>query len=815
MYCVKCGQFLAGNAKFCSNCGTKVEDMPVENDSIKVMAPGEDMKWDLRVFPSNQKDKVEDTTFDWGTDDLYAHSRYKKEVVTGVEDENEGFKSGGFKFKEDDSLNSMFSDVSKMFNRKGDEPSKDKEEVENQWKSPLDDFVGFEVATPVKSIEVDPDFVDRHESLNLSNDYLEERKEEIAEGFLTPKAVEEEELIKSAPLEDEVDEISEPVMAPSTEPARDTKIMDVEQSVSRNTMTYEKYTVPPIEEIKEVAKEEARAEMAEAVTEDFVEIEEIKKPEVKEVKKPKGFLGKIKNFFIGGDEEEEYEEDVEDEPVSGDDIKNAIFPDSSQPEIDIEDIKTQAEGINARASTLEPSNPNIETNPIGQGDELVGTINPDEEKIDKFYTFSKKNEEFQKLLDQEYERIERKIDPNGMEDDVEGFMDVHKGPMMDATSQIEEMARAREAVFSGNNVYLEGDEVVPQRAKKKRGYVFGSSEDEDGESSEEGPTLNSKEKIPVVIEQFTLDLDEEMKVVEKAKTEDTPDDIPEDIPEGKEKQASSIVYEPTKDGELKITSTLDDIEPNKVDLGVPAKEEIDIDDVELIVKPSKLRGVIIFLVVVALIIAVLIGIRVTTPTALISKGMDKISNKVFELVGADQYTEQSKKDNQRDYLVEDKTTLILLHIDDNYKDNLDEIKNAETAKYDPKEKYEFKNLKKAKDIQKNLWYEDSKGVTHYYDEEMVGAIISAVSQRDEYLKNGDKTLFTMVKEGGPFEKELLKLKKIKKKLDVTTLAIGDIKVEGDHYYVWTKEKIGNKYRGNIYQLSVKDDEIIVNDRKDN
>ena len=74
------------------------------------------------------------------------------------------------------------------------------------------------------------------------------------------------------------------------------------------------------------------------------------------------------------------------------------------------------------------------------------------EKIDKFYTFNKKNEEFQKLLDQEYERFKKSREQEPVEDygadlyklgDENFFEDFSN----EGASQALEMARARQTFF--------------------------------------------------------------------------------------------------------------------------------------------------------------------------------------------------------------------------------------------------------------------------------------------------------------------------------------------------------------------------------
>ena len=70
-------------------------------------------------------------------------------------------------------------------------------------------------------------------------------------------------------------------------------------------------------------------------------------------------------------------------------------------------------------------------------------------RIDKFYTFNKKNEEFQELLDKEYEKFKR--GELLSEEGSETGKGVHGGeedwPEFNPAEHIEEMARAREAFF--------------------------------------------------------------------------------------------------------------------------------------------------------------------------------------------------------------------------------------------------------------------------------------------------------------------------------------------------------------------------------
>lgn len=80
MYCKNCGKPLEEGDKFCSGCGTKVEETasdqskPVSedlkeaaNEKPKKKFHIEEFNWDLDGYPTNQKKKTEDIDFDWAS----------------------------------------------------------------------------------------------------------------------------------------------------------------------------------------------------------------------------------------------------------------------------------------------------------------------------------------------------------------------------------------------------------------------------------------------------------------------------------------------------------------------------------------------------------------------------------------------------------------------------------------------------------------------------------------------------------------------------------------------------------------------------
>ena len=105
---------------------------------------------------------------------------------------------------------------------------------------------------------------------------------------------------------------------------------------------------------------------------------------------------------------------AEEKEITGEELEKELFADMEEP-------MTEAQKMRARQT----------------------------EKIDKFYTFNKKNEEFQKLLDQEYERFKQSREEDDFAEDLyklgdENFFEDYS---REGHSQAEEMARARQTLF--------------------------------------------------------------------------------------------------------------------------------------------------------------------------------------------------------------------------------------------------------------------------------------------------------------------------------------------------------------------------------
>lgn len=316
-------------------------------------------------------------------------------------------------------------------------------------------------------------------------------------------------------------------------------------------------------------------------------------------------------------------------------------------------------------------------------EEVVDTLENskiDEEKkrIDKFYTFNRKKEEFQQLLDKEYERIEKNVESGGLEKDVEGFIDVEIGREVEGTSQLEEMVKAREIFFdTPQEIEEEAKEDVEEISEEDiENYHLDDETSSDVKEEVQEENLSVDEQDEIKEEDITLDSVEEAKKEAVLKEIDKADEIqkPEFL-EDKKNEFVQVPYDDVKEDsnseeklpedanlegmKLDIGENGDSsrviIEPKKnTQLDVEEKEKIEEEFFKETEEKQKSRGaklVIRILIAIVILIAGLFTIRVAMPTSYIAQYIDEISNKVVSVFKSDSQkneTQQTKEVKKED-----------------------------------------------------------------------------------------------------------------------------------------------------------------------
>lgn len=217
-----------------------------------------------------------------------------------------------------------------------------------------------------------------------------------------------------------------------------------------------------------IAEEEAKAEADRLLEENRKKLQQDKNN-----KKQGERIGLFSSFLEKEKNNEELEKDVKiEEPIG-------FVKDSKV----VNDIK----GNEGRKSLFEEILPDV------QRTLQTADVASEKRQIDKFYTFNKNKEEFQKLLDREYDRVERKCDNIGLESDIENIMDVSRGNEVEATTQLEEMIQARNTFFDLEVESVPVENVIPEI---KEDVKSTEELDLDNETAAE---INTDDNVEVVV----------------------------------------------------------------------------------------------------------------------------------------------------------------------------------------------------------------------------------------------------------------------------------------------------------------------------
>lgn len=515
-------------------------------------------------------------------------------------------------------------------------------------------------------------------------------------------------------------------------------------------------------------------------------------------------------------------------------------------------------------------------------------INPRTTKLkndkEKFYTFNKNKEEFQKLLEQEYKRLEGNDGQSkGFEEDIESFMDIHRGKNVEATSQIEEMNKARnvfinrpsyegisvyeEDDFKDGNVQFDMDDLDKMAEAEGLEKIEGAQVIGNLDSSEQAAKENedmleeSNEKLNENFDRADDEVASEDNVVEQDEVEpvvvvfepQNEESLVETFIENEQAKGKALEEEPLKEENAakkskrekkhdKKAENVQDAKPESIDNSEKDKSVYDHGGVgKMIIDPSMnseteklaseffdeeeehqrkggIKSVLLGIlgVICVLIIAVL-GIMIILPDSPVAKVMTDMGKKVVVTVTDIFGGDENKVENKvavRESAMEDKTKLIQAEVDRNYKNNIEEIVYDSQLGYMSDVKYNLEDLKDVKDIQTILWYKDENGKPHYYDQEIVGTIIEFISMRSAWVNKDDKSIFSILNTGTKEYNKVESLEKNDKEKLVELLSIGDIKVAGNAYYIWTAETIDGVITERVYEIKEQNQKLYVNDHCD-
>ena len=392
-----------------------------------------------------------------------------------------------------------------------------------------------------------------------------------------------------------------------------------------------------------------------------------------------------------------------------------------------------------------------------------------EEQIDKFYTFSQKNEEFQRLLDREYERLkgnigaESKPKAEPKSNIEENHISIAAEPIPVALvseqkeAKTEDTAPSKEETFAEKTAEINGENPVPPAPTLQIPIGLTMSNPEKGEKSED--KLETKEEVI---------LQEENLKEENLQEEDSKEESEEELGE---KPEPSIFEELEKADIFSGKDIFTGLpkEPEAEPTEQEIKEELDKvlpwdDDVcvgEFKVDEKKSSPVAVFFGIVAAVLvieAALVGIKYFLPESNAAKFINEnlgvavnwVDNINKEKTTQDQEEQKEVKEEVQAPEVSslpnpDKNALIEANIA--YNENIVQLTADDTLVFDENKDYGDELINNSKPIENNIWYTDENGNAVFYDNEVVKTIIQFDSSWIDYVNGENDATLGLLKEG--------------------------------------------------------------------
>lgn len=122
--------------------------------------------------------------------------------------------------------------------------------------------------------------------------------------------------------------------------------------------------------------------------------------------------------------------------------------------------------------------------------------------------------------------------------------------------------------------------------------------------------------------------------------------------------------------------------------------------------------------------------------------------------------------------------------------NIDKVEANNSLAWEKGRKYPLSSIDDSIPLENNHWYTDEKGQHVYYDREILASLIRFDSQWQDYVNGGSKQVVDLTKQGSKARKNVETFSKIGKvEQSFLSLEVGEIRQYEEMFYVWTYEEI--------------------------
>jgi hypothetical protein len=436
------------------------------------------------------------------------------------------------------------------------------------------------------------------------------------------------------------------------------------------------------------------------------------------------------------------------------------------------------------------------------------------DELDRYFTFDKSAEDFQKVLDEEYEKIKDYSQP------IESRPYIERMNLLDRINSEDAHSEPGSKLVEGPEPQLESEaQAQTELIHEGQAENFSENDEED-----------EPEVIWISHTRHTKD--------EPAQTEDVP---------GQNEEAREPSEEALDRNQEVPVHTENAPEEN----GEPVPLWFESQEEEVEVKRSSYigRAILILIIAVLLAEAAILGIQYFLPESKAAEKAGEINGIVsetliewkdrtvnfFKGVGGKEETgapvlpedeqndqqpglqEEEEPDSQPDTTpVADKKALISAASGLNK--NIAAVEANDSLAWQSGKDYAIADIENSKPIENNYWFTDPGGEHVYFDKEIVATLVDFDSKWAEYVNGGSSDVIHLTKEGSQAYKNATTFSKVGKvEQTFLLLQIGEIRQGEDAFYAWTYEEIKEVQGGKttikkynwIYRLEPIDGEMKI------
>lgn len=488
---------------------------------------------------------------------------------------------------------------------------------------------------------------------------------------------------------------------------------------------------------------------------------------------------KQRNMFVS--EHKDREKDTDGAP---DFLQNRDVPEENS-----DDIRALEESIFSDMGSLKSGN---------EGHTRIASRNGEtkSEKIDKFYTFHKKNEEYQALLDQEYERIKNGQSAASAEEQGPASAD-----QKDAEAFAAELFEKLNLSGGGDMLFKTEDFQYPEekeeRAEKPRqktheefdwtlpGDRLSKQLDSMIAAAERGiyGVRRQPEYVGVKLSEtpkcYLAENDVQPAGLKAISAEITDKQAADAEESGASKRAEKEPqFPPRENGEKEPGEK----EPDKPKLTFDDVFGSDSDDADE--KKGKGIGVLRVLAVILAILVVaelaMIGIQHFAPESKAAQMINKGYSAVFSLFGGDSNEPEAEPqtvsaDSEIAAIIEKKSSL---------NKNIAQIEENQDLIFEDGETYGFEDFENSYTFTDRPWYEDEDGNSITYGNEIIATVIQYYSAWLDKINGKNDDVLQFIDDTSDFYPEVEELSgKEGVEYGINRLEIGEIRAGGSGFYV--------------------------------